>query len=221
MQVILLERVDRLGGLGDVVDVKDGFARNYLLPQKKALRATDENREKFERERAVLEKLNAERRDAAGDLASGLDGETVIMIRQAGESGQLYGSVTARDIAEMVTTPERAITRGQVAIDEPIKAIGLHAVKVRLHPEVTAEVTVNVARTPEEAERQARGEDVIAAQAEEDRAIAEAQAAELYEANAEREGAEGGETRQGDGDAESGPESDPNLGDDAEPVTET
>lgn len=188
MQVILLERVEKLGVLGDVVQVKDGFARNFLLPQGKALRATDENKARFERERDVLEKLNAERRDAASGQADGLDGETFILIRQAGESGQLYGSVSARDIAEMVSTDQRTVTRGQVLLDMPIKTIGLHPVKVRLHAEVTAEVAINVARTEEEAERQAAGEDVIAAQAEEDRAIANAQAAELEEAMLEREG---------------------------------
>lgn len=190
MDVILLERIDRLGGLGDVVKVKDGFARNFLLPQGKALRATDQNKARFERERDVLEKLNAEKRDAAASLADGLDGESVVLIRQAGESGQLYGSVTARDIAEEVTSDTRTVTRGQVAMDQPIKTLGLHVVKIRLHPEVIAEVTVNVARTPDEAERQAAGEDVIAAQAEEDRAIADAQAAELFEAGAERENEE-------------------------------
>ncbi len=188
MNVILLERVESLGGMGDEVKVKDGYARNFLLPKGKALRATEENRQRFERERDVLEKLNAERRDAASGLANGLDGESIVLIRQAGESGQLYGSVTARDIAEAVSTDGRSVTRGQVAIDAPIKAIGVHPVKIRLHPEVVAEVSVNVARTPDEADRQARGEDVIASQADEDRAIAEAQAAELFEANAEREG---------------------------------
>jgi large subunit ribosomal protein L9 len=184
MQVILLERVGRLGGIGDEVRVKDGFARNFLLPQGKALRATDENRKRFERERHVLEQRNAERRDAARGDADKLEGASFVLIRQAGESGQLYGSVTARDVAEAAVAGGHQVVRSQVSLDQAIKSIGLYKVKVRLHAEVAVEVTVNVARTADEAERQARGEDVIQSQAEEDRAVAEAQAIELFEAGA-------------------------------------
>lgn len=187
MQVILLERVEKLGVMGDEVRVKDGFARNFLLPQGKALRATKENRARFERERSALEKLNAERRTSAQDVAQHLDGKAFVLIRQAGESGQLYGSVNSRDIVDAIGAESIQVTRGQVVLDSPIKAIGVHKIRIRLHAEVDSVVDVNVARTPEEADRQARGEDVIAAQAEEDRAIADAQAAELFEAGEERE----------------------------------
>lgn len=182
MHVILLERVGRLGGIGDVVRVKNGFARNYLFPQGKALRATDENKARFEREREVLEQRNAERRDAARGDADKLQGAKFVLIRQAGESGQLYGSVTARDVAEAAAAAGHQVVRSQVSLDQGIKSIGLYQVKVRLHAEVAVEVTVNVARTPDEAERQARGEDVIKAQVDEDRAVADAQAVELFEA---------------------------------------
>jgi large subunit ribosomal protein L9 len=202
MQVILLERVGRLGGIGDEVRVKDGFARNFLFPQGKALRATPENRARFEREREALEKLNADRRDAARGRADTLEGASFVIIRQAGESGQLYGSVTARDVAEAAAKDGYDVIRSQVSLDQAIKSVGLYRVKVRLHAEVEVEVAVNVARTPEEAERQARGEDVIRAQAEEDRAVADARAVELFEAGAgpraeEAEAAsEGGEAKE-------------------------
>lgn len=185
MQVILLERVDNLGSMGDVVTVKSGYARNYLLPQEKALRATDANKDRFEREREILEARNAERRDEAAKSGEGLDGSKFILIRQAGETGQLYGSVAARDVAELVTSDEMKVGRSQVILDQPIKSLGLHDVHIKLHPEVTVTVSINVARTEDEAERQERGEDVIASAADEDRAIAEAQAAELFEAGAE------------------------------------
>jgi len=187
MQVILLERVGTLGGIGDEVTVKAGFARNYLLPQEKALRANEANRKRFEAQREILEKRNAERRDEAAKSAEGIDGETFIMIRQAGETGQLYGSVSSRDIAEIVSTDAVKVGRSMVVLNVPIKTLGLHDVEIKLHPEVTITVTINIARTEDEAERQASGEDVIAAQADEDRAIAEAQAAELFEAGAEPE----------------------------------
>lgn len=190
MEVILLERVEKLGGLGDVVRVKDGFARNFLLPQGKALRATQANRDRFEREREVLEKVNAERRQAAASEGESLDGQSFVLIRQAGESGQLYGSVSSRDVADAIAATGVSIARSQVRLDHPIKAVGVHDIEVRLHAEVAVTITVNVARTQDEAERQERGEDVIAAQHDEDRAIADAQAAELFEANEEREGAE-------------------------------
>lgn len=185
MQVILLERVGTLGGIGDEVTVKAGFARNYLLPQEKALRANEANRKRFEAQREILEKRNAERRDEAAKSAEGIDGETFIMIRQAGETGQLYGSVTSRDIADIVSTDAVKVGRSMVVLNVPIKTLGLHDIEIKLHPEVTINVTINIARTEDEAERQASGEDVIAAQADEDRAIAEAQAAELFEAGAE------------------------------------
>jgi len=187
MQVILLERVGNLGGIGDEVTVKSGFARNFLLPQEKALRANDANRARFEAQREILEKRNAERRDEAKSSADGVDGETFIMIRQAGETGHLYGSVNSRDIAEAVSTDALKITRSMVVLNDPIKSLGLHDIEIKLHPEVTITVTINIARTTDEAERQAEGEDVIQSQADEDRAVAEAQAAELFEAGAEPE----------------------------------
>jgi len=187
MQVILLERVGSLGSIGDEVTVKSGFARNFLLPQEKALRANDANRARFEAQREILEKRNAERRDEAASSADGVDGETFVMIRQAGETGQLYGSVNSRDIVEAVTTDGLKVVRSMIVLNDPIKSLGLHDIEIKLHPEVTITVTVNIARTEDEAERQAQGENVITAQADEDRALAEAQAAELFEAGAERE----------------------------------
>jgi len=185
MQVILLERVERLGGLGETVNVKNGFARNFLLPQGKALRATADNKARFERERESLEALNAKRRDAAQENADTIAGASFVIIRQAGESGQLYGSVVARDIVEAAAAEGHSLGRGQIELSEPIKTVGIIAVRVRLHAEVYAEVKVNIARTLDEAERQARGEDVVASQVDEDRAIADAQAVELFEAAAE------------------------------------
>jgi len=185
MQVILLERVENLGGIGDVVTVKPGFARNFLLPQDKALRATDANKARFEREREIIEKRNAERRDAASDDAKKIDGNSYVLIRQAGETGQLYGSVNSRDIADAVSTENLTVARSQVDLKEMIKTLGVHEVRIRLHAEVFVTVNINVARSEEEAERQAKGEDVIASQYDEDRAIAEAQAAELFEAGQE------------------------------------
>jgi large subunit ribosomal protein L9 len=152
MEVILLERVEKLGQMGQVVRVKDGFARNYLLPQKKALRATAANRERFEVERAALEKTNAARRSDAEKNASALDGKTCVLLRQASESGQLYGSVTARDVAEAASTLGVSVTRTQVSLDRPIKNLGTHTVRVFLHPEVPTTVKVIVARSEAEAE---------------------------------------------------------------------
>ena len=177
MEIILLERVEKLGAMGDVVNVKPGFARNFLLPQEKALRATKANLARFEAEREYLEQRNAENRDKAVDAGKGVDGSKVIIIRNAGDTGQLYGSVSARDIAESLE--EKGVKRNMVVLETPIKALGLHDVKVRLHPEVTVSVTVNVARTKDEAERQEKGEDVIATQQAEERA-------DEMEANAER-----------------------------------
>jgi large subunit ribosomal protein L9 len=160
MEVILLERIQRLGQMGDTVRVKDGFARNFLLPRGKALRATEANRKKFEGQRQQLEARNLELKRDANDVAAKLDGQSFIIIRQAGETGQLYGSVSSRDIAEASTAAGFSINRNQVALIQPIKTLGLHKTPILLHPEVSATVTINVARSPEQAERQAKGEDL-------------------------------------------------------------
>ena len=162
MDVILLERVAKLGQMGERVRVKDGFARNFLLPRGKALRATEANAKRFETQRVQLEARNLELKGEAQRVADGLDGQSFTMIRQAGESGQLYGSVSTRDIAEAITAGGFSVGRTQIALRSPIKGLGLHAVPVELHPEVVAKVTINVARSPEEAERQAKGEEVLA-----------------------------------------------------------
>ena len=172
MKVILLERVGRTGSIGDEVSVKDGFARNFLLPQGKALRATEANRKKFENERAQIEKRNSERREAAAGIAAGLNGQTVVIIRQAGETGQLYGSVSSRDVAEALTGAGFNVARSQVDLADPIKSVGLHVVPLNLHAEVSVSVNVNVARSDDEAERQARGED-LTVQTFDDEAAAE------------------------------------------------
>jgi large subunit ribosomal protein L9 len=161
MEVILLERVPKLGQMGETVRVKDGFARNFLLPRGKALRATTGNKAKFETQKAQLAARNLELRQEADALAKTLDGATVVLVRQAGESGALYGSVSAKDIAEALTAAGTSISKGQVAINQPIKTLGIHTVPVTLHPEVELKVSVNVARSTEEAERQARGENVL------------------------------------------------------------
>ena len=160
MKVILLERVGRTGTIGDEVSVKDGFARNFLLPQGKALRATAANRQKFEAERAHIEKRNEERRNAAAGIAEGLNGRSVMMIRQAGETGQLYGSVASRDIVEALASDGFTVQRSQVDLADPIKSVGVHTVALNLHAEVAVSITVNVARSEDEAARQAAGEDV-------------------------------------------------------------
>jgi large subunit ribosomal protein L9 len=184
MKVILLERVERLGALGDVVTVKDGFARNFLLPRSKALRATQANMKVFEGQRVEIENRNATARAAAEKAGQRLDGSAYVMIRQAGDSGQLYGSVSGRDIADAVNAEGGRIDRSMVALDKPIKTLGVHPVKVRLHAEVTVTVSVNIARSPDEAERQARGENVIASQFEEDRASDAQSAADMLEGGA-------------------------------------
>ncbi len=158
VEVILLQRVEKLGQMGDIVKVKPGFARNYLLPQKKALRASKENREHFERTRVELEAQNLKRREEAQRIAERVAGLSVVVIRQAGEAGNLYGSVSARDIAEACTAAGLSIGRPQVLLEHPIKMLGLTMIKVVLHPEVIIEVIVNIARSQEEAERLARGE---------------------------------------------------------------
>ncbi|MTI42329.1 LSU ribosomal protein L9P [Roseibium hamelinense] len=160
MEIILLERIAKLGQMGDTVRVRDGYARNFLLPQGKALRANKTNLERFERERAQLEARNLERKTEAEAVASKLDGENLIMIRSAGETGQLYGSVSTRDIADGLTEAGFTVTRGQVDLRNPIKTIGLHSVVIALHPEVEVTVSVNVARSEDEAVRQAAGEDL-------------------------------------------------------------
>ena len=160
MDVILLERIAKLGHMGDMVRVKDGYARNFLLPRGKALRATEANKKKFEAQRADLEARNHELKRGANEISVRVGGARVVIIRQAGETGQLYGSVSARDIAEALTAAGHAVQRGHVAVQHPIKTLGLHVVPVHLHPEVEAKVTVNVARSPEQAERQAKGEDL-------------------------------------------------------------
>lgn len=191
MKVILLERVGRMGHIGDEVTVKDGFARNYLLPQGKALRATEANRKRFENERADIEKRNQERREAAAGIAQGLNGKTVVMIRQAGETGQLYGSVSSRDIAEALSATGTSVARSQVVLADPIKTIGVHVVPLHLHAEVEVTVNVNVARSEDEAARQAKGEDLTipAFAREEEEAFeameAEEEAAEETEAEAQ------------------------------------
>ena len=166
MQVILLQRIGRLGQMGDVVNVKDGYARNFLLPQKRALRATDDNRKKFESQRAQLEANNLEQKKEAEAVATKLSGQTFTAIRTAGDTGQLYGSVSTRDIADAVTAGGFTVDRNQVIMDKPIKSLGLHKTKIALHPEVIVDVVLNVARSDEEAARQAKGEDVTVVKSE-------------------------------------------------------
>jgi large subunit ribosomal protein L9 len=167
VELILLQRVEKLGQMGELVKVKPGFARNFLLPQKKAIRANKENLQKFEQQRAQLEAQNLKRREEAERVAERVGGLSVVVIRQAGESGSLYGSVSARDVAEAATAAGLTVNRSQVVLDHPIKTLGLRQVRVMLHPEVVIQVGVNVARSPEEAEKQARGERVAAVEEEE------------------------------------------------------
>jgi large subunit ribosomal protein L9 len=168
MEVILLERIGRLGQMGDVVTVKDGYARNFLLPRGKALRANEANRKRFDTERAQLEASNLELKKEAEGVVTRLDGQSFVIIRQAGESGQLYGSVSTRDIADAVSAGGVSVDRRQVMLDRPIKTLGLHETRIALHPEVISTVTINVARSEEEAQRQARGEDVTAMRDDDD-----------------------------------------------------
>jgi large subunit ribosomal protein L9 len=168
MQVVLLERIEKLGQMGDVVRVKNGYARNFLLPQAKALRATTENMKRFERQRTELEARNLERRKEAEDVAGRMADVSCVLVRSASDMGQLYGSVNARDVAESLTANGYKVERRQVVLDRPIKTLGLHAVRVALHPEVAITVTVNVARSEQEAELQARGIDVLAEPTDED-----------------------------------------------------
>ena len=181
MEVILLERVEKLGQIGDVVTVKNGFARNYLLPNKKALRANESNRKVFEANRARIESDNAEKRVEAEKASKDVEGKTVQLIRQASNVGALYGSVSARDIVEALEGEGAKVSKSQVVLDRPIKAIGMHEVKIALHPEVAVTVKVNVARSPEEAELQAQGIDVMASMFERE----EAGFTEEFDPNAE------------------------------------
>jgi large subunit ribosomal protein L9 len=184
MKVVLLERVQNLGSIGEVVTVKDGFARNFLLPRSKALRATAQNLKVFEGQRAQIEARNADNRAAAERIAQKLDGASYILIRQAGESGQLYGSVSGRDVAEAVQEDQGRVDRSMIVLDKPLKTLGVHDVKVHLHPEVQVTIHVNIARSQDEAERQARGEDVIASQFEDEREAAAQSAADMLEGGA-------------------------------------
>jgi len=168
MDVILLERVEKLGAIGDVVSVKPGFARNYLLPRKKALRANEANRKVFEKNRVSIEADNAKRREVAQADSKGIDGKVVTLIRQASNTGQLYGSVSVRDIIESLEADGAKVAKSQIVLDKPIKAIGVSDVKVVLHPEVIVTIKVNVARSPEEAELQEQGVDVMTAMFEKD-----------------------------------------------------
>jgi large subunit ribosomal protein L9 len=189
MEVILIERVAKLGQIGEVVRVRDGFARNFLLPQGKALRATKENREKFEKIRGELEAKNADKKSGAEVVAKKLDGQSFVLIRQAGETGQLYGSVSARDIATALSEKSFEVSRQQIVLNTPIKTIGLHRLPVELHPEVEVAITVNVARSPDEAARQAKGEDLTLARSADEEARAEAALAaeKFFERGAEGE----------------------------------
>ena len=182
MDVILLERIGKLGNMGEVVKVKDGYARNFLFPQHKALRATEANKAKFERDRTQLEAKNEERRKAAMGDSGKLEGKSFIILRQAGESGQLYGSVSTRDIAEIASTAGIHVSRNHVLLDTPIKTIGLYTVQIALHPALSVPVTLNVARSQDEAEAQSRGEVLTGPVSE--RAEALAAAEELFESEA-------------------------------------
>ena len=181
MEVILLERVEKLGAIGDIVTVKNGYARNFLLPNKKALRSNAANRKVFEANRATIEAENAKRRDVAVTESKDIDGKTLTLIRQASNVGQLYGSVSARDLAELLAADGAHIAKSQVVLDKPIKSIGLHTVRVVLHAEVSVSIKVNVARSPEEADLQEKGVDVMAEMFERD----EAGFTEDYDPNAE------------------------------------
>ena len=181
MDVILLERVEKLGAIGDVVSVKNGFARNYLLPNKKALRANESNRKLFDANRSKIESDNADKRTEAEAASKDIDGKTIKLIRQASNTGQLYGSVSARDIVDALEADGAKIAKSQIVLDRPIKAIGLHEVRVALHPEVSVTVKVNVARSPEEAELQEQGVDIMASMFERDNAGF----TEAYDPNAE------------------------------------
>lgn len=199
MEVILLERVGKLGQMGEVVRVKDGYARNFLLPKGKALRATKDNRAKFEGMKAQLEASNLKLKGEAEKISAKLDGQSFVVLRQASDVGQLFGSVTARDVATLLTDGGFTVTRGQIHMNAPIKSIGRHSVPIALHPEVEAKISVNVARSADEAERLARGEDITVSR--EATAAEEAQiAAEAFFENPEQIG----ETEDEKADADTG-----------------
>ncbi|MDY6925147.1 MAG: 50S ribosomal protein L9 [Pseudomonadota bacterium] len=179
MKVVLLERVENLGAIGDVVSVKDGFARNFLLPRDKARRATSANLKAFELDRAAIEARNEKNKSESQKIADKIDGQTYVMIRQAGETGQLYGSVAGRDVAEAIQAEGGKVERSQVVLNTAIKTLGVHEVQVRLHAEVSATVKINIARSADEAERQAKGEDVIKSAYDQDRAEALEQAKDM------------------------------------------
>ncbi len=185
MEVILLERVENLGQMGDVVNVKPGFARNFLLPQKKALRANETNKKVFEGQRAELEARNLDRKKDADAAAAKINGRSFVLIRQASEMGVLYGSVSARDIAAAASDKGVHIERGQVRLDKPIKALGVFQVRIVMHPEVSASIDINVARSEDEAERQARGENVLAAPEEKTEEEAGEAAPEFFDESAQ------------------------------------
>lgn len=203
MHIVLLERVDKLGQMGEVVRVKEGFARNYLLPQGKALRATNENMKRFENERAQLEARNLERKSEAEKVGATLDGESFVLIRAASEAGSLYGSVTARDIGDATTAGGFSVARSQIVLDKPVKMLGVHDIRVVLHPEVEVTIHVNVARSQEEAEMQAAGKSVLDVRAEEEEA-ADLDVAALFEdvGKFEEDQAEQTEEEAVEGDAE-------------------
>jgi large subunit ribosomal protein L9 len=207
MEVILLERVAKLGQMGDVVRVKDGFARNFLLPKGKALRATEENRSRFENMKVDLEARNLEQKGEAEKVAQKLDGQSFSVLRQASEGGQLYGSVSPRDLADLVSAQGIAVTRAQIALNTPIKTIGLHKVPISLHPEIEVTINVTVARNADEAERIARGEDITIPRDEAEEAAAQAAAAaeaffepEVVEARRTQEAAAGADDVEADAD---------------------
>jgi large subunit ribosomal protein L9 len=203
MDVILLERIAKLGQMGDKVRVRDGYARNFLLPQGKALRATEANRKRFESERSQLEARNLERRGEAEAVAVKLDGQSFVVVRQAGETGQLYGSVSTRDLTEILDEAGFKVSRNQVELTQPIKTIGLHRVAIALHPDVESAITVNIARSTDEAERPARGEDLTSAP------IDETEESGADEADAETTEATG-EAADAEGEASEGEAEDPN-----------
>jgi len=185
MQVILLERVENLGQMGDVVNVRPGYARNYLLAQKKALRANDDNKKVFEAQRADLEARNLERKKEAEDVAAKIEGTTYVLIRQSSDMGALYGSVTTRDIADVASTGGFNIERSQVRLDKPLKALGVFPVRIALHPEVDAKININIARSEDEAERQERGENVLTSESDRVAAEDEEAKAEFFDEQAQ------------------------------------
>lgn len=215
MEVILLERVDKLGNMGDVVSVKSGYGRNFLLPQGKALRSSKANLEKFEAQRAALEARNAEQRGEAQTEANKIDGHKFIVIRQASETGALYGSVSTRDVADQLKEEGFSIERRQIQLEQPIKELGLHEIAVVLHPEVTATVTANVARSADEAELQADGKSIADLRAEEEAAeAAEFDVQSLFDEEADLSDLAGDKEEAAEGDAEAeqtGEEEDPKV----------